>query len=263
MKPSTLFGAVLFLVAAAFPGGAQTIKPVPTLQYAQAENMRAPFSILQADGTVGGLAKDSLDLILTKGLGLPYRIIVVPSLRAQNGAEKGTIDLILTLKTPERLAWSVASDKPLYSTFFKIFTRRDHPRLAEILTIKTYEDIKALGLVTVSNLGNNWHKTNIEDRGIATEWVKNDHSLVLFLASGRADIAVVSPLKMNPLIRKEGLEKQLFETGVEFDEVWFHVLMSKKSPFLNLWPQINQKVTDVVATTEYKRLLDKAFEPYR
>ncbi len=263
MKSSLLLAAVFLLLCAAMPASAQTVKPVAELQFGMAEAMWAPFSIQKPDGTLGGLAKDSLDLILTKGSGIPYRINLLPWARAQNDTENGLIDLILTLKTPERLQWSVASDKPLYSIYFKIFTRRDHPRLAEILAIKTYDDIKKLGLVTVSNLGNNWHKTTIEDRGIATEWVKNDRNLVLFLASGRADIAVDSPLSMNPLIHKEGLEKELMETEVKFDEVWFYVLMSKKSKYLGLWPQINQKITEVVATTDYKRLLDKAFEPYR
>lgn len=62
-----------------------------------------------------------------------------------------------------------------------LYTYKDHPKLDEIKQIKEVIDIKKLNLKPISNLGNGWHKQNIDIYGIKTLYVKEDENIIQVL----------------------------------------------------------------------------------
>lgn len=241
---------ILFLQAL----GAWSQAPV---DFATSDQYWAPFYSLNTEGKEVGLVPDLLNLLIVQRLGMEFSINPFPWIRAQEMVKAGTMDFTISLPTPARLEYSVASDRPLYSIYFKVYVRKDHPRLGEINQVKTLDDIKSLGLTVVSNVGNNWIKTNVESRGIPTSYVRDDVTILRFLELGRADITIDSPLSLTDRIRTLGFGERILETGIKFDEVWFHILWSKKSPYYSQWPRINREITAMTSSPPYQALLKK------
>lgn len=231
------------------------------VRFVTADQEWAPFVVLDPSGPPTGLTFDVASLIVKKGLNRTMATQLFPWARAQELVKVGAADMTITLPTASRLEWAWASDQPLYSIYFKVYTRSNHPRLEEIRSIKTLEDIKRLGFITVSNLGNNWHRTNVEAKGIPTHYVRDDVTILRFLEAGRADLVIDSPFSLNPRIDQLNFRDKIVETDVKFDEVWFHLLVSKKSPLAKDWPQVNEAVTRIVGSDEYKKMIHSALEP--
>ncbi len=192
---------------------------------------------------------------LSRRMGWKGVITPLPWLRAQEYAEKGLADALIAVASPPRLAYAYASDEPVFSLYFTLYARRDHPRMEEIAKIRSLEDILALDLTVVTNRGNGWHEANVEALGIPTVLVNNDDTILKFLAAGRADLVIDTPLSMAPRLKEMGLSNQIASTGVHLDETRLYLLLSKKSAFKDRWPEINRQVSELVAGAEYQEAL--------
>lgn len=203
-----------------------------------------------------GLLIEILDEVF-KLVGQPYAVEVYPWARAQATVQAGQADVLITVPTPERLVYAVASDGPVYLMVMQIYARKDHPRLADIRRIKSAQDIVALDLVAVSNLGNGWHKATIEAAGVKTHYGTSDESAARMLAAKRGDLIVDSAVSMAAEIRRLGLQNTLTATGAPFQPVRFHVLMSNKSTFLPRLPEINRAIQTLQKNGTLERLSQK------
>ncbi len=207
-----------------------------------------------------GLYIEIAEEIFVKELG--YRLVIeqYPWKRAQQNVREGIADITFTIPTAERLEYALVSDQPILKMYLNLYTYAGHPKLGEIRKIKTVQDIIALGLKPVTNLGNGWHKENIENAGVTAFYVPNDENIIQFLALKRADIMIDAPIFMNHLIQQYNLESKIVKTDVMFGPLNFHLLVSKNSRYAQLMPKINEVINELEKRGTFERGL-QVFKP--
>lgn len=205
----------------------------------------------------GGLLIEILDEVF-KQLDLPYAVEVYPWARAQATVQAGRADILVTVPTDERRGYALVSEQSVFPMVMQVYARKDHPLLPEIRRIKSTQDIVALDLVAISNLGNGWHKANIEAAGVKTFYGTNDESAARMLAAKRGDILVDSAVSMAVEIRRQGLEGTLTAAAAPFAPLRFHVLVGQKSPFARRMPDINR----AIATLQKNGTLERLYQKY-
>ncbi len=198
----------------------------------------APMSYVEK-GKLRGLYSEILKLVLEQKMGFKLIPEAVPWKRAQLMVKRGKADLLLTIATPERLAYAIRSESPFYEMPLTLFTASTHPKLLEISKIRSAQDIKNLNLTAVTNRGNGWHQNNIEKFGVKTELVATEKEALHFVHKGRADIIIDALIPTLYLLEKENLKRDIAATSVTFGPLKFYLLMSKKSKYIHLMPQIN------------------------
>ena len=219
----------------------------------------APMATADASSASGikGLYADILDDILGKRMKLPWSCTLLPWKRAQTEVQAGNADILITVPTTERRKYALISSQPVYEAYLYVYTYKDHPKIAEIRKIKSAEDIVRLELTPVTNLGNNWHRENIDAAGIKTHYVPAEENLARFLAAKRADILIDTPPSMNRIIDNLGLAQQIEMTPARFGPIRFHILVGQKSPFAASMKSLNQAVDQFVLDGTRERLASK------
>jgi polar amino acid transport system substrate-binding protein len=235
---------------------AQTSEP-KVIRYAVADS--PPMATVDDKHPAGlkGLYPDILDAVLTKRMGLSWTGTTLPWKRAQAEVQSGGADILITVPTEERRVYALASDQPVFEAYLHVYTYADHPRILEIRKIKTAEDIRRLGLIPVTNLGNNWHRENIDAIGIKTHYAPADQNIARFLAAKRADIMIDMPFTMNPMIKSLGLTRQIEMTPARFGPIGFHVLVGRKSPFSSSMTALNRAIDQFILDGTRERLSAK------
>jgi polar amino acid transport system substrate-binding protein len=225
-----------------------------TIRFAMTE--APPLAIAASDATSGmkGLYPDILDDILTKRMGLQWTGTFFPWKRAQLAVQTGAADVFITASSEERKAYAIPSSRSVFEEFLHVYTYKDHPRIREIREIKTAEDIRRLGLVPATNLGNNWHQENIDAKGIKTHYVPADENLARFLAARRADIMIDTPSTMDPKIDSLGLTQQIEKTPVKFGPIGIYLLVGKKSSLSSSMNALDQAVEEFIRDGTRERL---------
>lgn len=207
----------------------------------------------EGQGVMADIARE----VFEDGMGLKLLYNERPWSRAQLEVKNGDTDFIITVPTPERRGYALVSAQPFYSLSFYIYTYRGHEKLDKINRIKTAADIKDLNLVPVTNLGNGWHKQNIDIHGINTHYVGKEKHILLFLANRRADIMIDVRLPTDYLIKKHGLSRKIMRTQARFRSIDFHLILSRKSLFAKEMPLINQIFTRAKKEGRIDRILNK------
>ena len=235
----------------------------PVNSRAQASEKEITFSytewrpiLYQDQGIPKGLYIDILKELfeVELGLGLSYR--QRPWKRAQVEVEEGKSDLLITIPTEERRKYALISEQPIFPLYFGIYTYTGHPKLEQIEEIKTIQDIIDLDLVAVSNLGNGWHKENVEDQGVATFLATQDKSIAKILSMRRGDIMIEPPVAMNDVIKRNNLTEQLVLTKARFGPTNLHILLSRKSKHRDKMPNINRALNRMIKDGRLQRMID-------
>lgn len=218
-----------------------------------------PFLI--ADPTqpsgIRGLYADILNDVIGRRMGLSWTGALLPWKRAQGEVQSGNADLTITVPTEERLAYAIPSNRPVFEAYLHVYTYKGHPKLKEIRKIRSAEDIRRLGLVPVTNLGNNWHQEQIDAAGVQTHYAPADENIARFLAAHRADIMIDLPLTMDPKIRELGLAQNLEKTPARFGPIRFHILVSRKSSFAASMEALNAAVNQFIQDGSRERTAAK------
>ncbi len=204
-----------------------------------------PITYKDEAGVSKGLYVDILEELLGNRLDLTITHNILPWSRVQLEVKSGNTDFFISVPTQERLQYAKASKDPIFLLYLNIYTYKDHPKLEKIKQIKTIDDIKSLGLSTVSNNGNGWHKSNIENAGIKTFYVPTEENACLFLAKKRADIMIDAVVPTNKVVKDLGISPKIELTDVRFGPIKMHLLMSKKSPHIGLMEDIDQKLINL------------------
>jgi polar amino acid transport system substrate-binding protein len=220
------------------------------------QNLPLTYADSNSPSGQAGLLIDILDELF-KQLKLPYAIQTYPWARAQAMVKTGEADFLITVPTEERLQYAQASEQPVYLLAMQIVALKDNPRLEEIKKIKSAQDILALNLTPITNMGNGWHKANIDDLGVHTMYGGKDESSLKMLAARRGDIVIDSPTMLTMEIKRLGLTKEIVATGAPFAPLKFHLLLSKKSKYLYLLPRINQAIAVLKKNGTLDRLAAK------
>ena len=198
-----------------------------------------PMAQVDSWGNGYGLMPEIAKAVFEDELGISVGFRVRPWKRAQIDVEKGRSDFMITVATESRKRYALPSTKPFYKLPLYIYTYAGHEKLEAINGIQSAEDIKALKLIPVTNLGNGWHKDNIDAHGINTHYVGKEESILMFLASKRADIMIDAVVPTNYLIKIKELNRKIVLTKCRFSQVDFHLLLSRKSSFANRMKDIN------------------------
>jgi len=204
-----------------------------------------PMDHVDDSGRGCGVLVDIAREVFENELGLKLVCIERPWKRAQLEVKNGTSDFMVTVSTEARNAYALASQQAFYSLPLFVYTYSGHRQMAAIHKIRSAGDIRALRLRSVSNLGNGWHKDNIDAAGICTHYVGTDENVLLFLANKRADIMIDALIPTNYLIRKMGLDKSIVLTRSRFSRVDLHLLLSRKSRFASWMPKIDAAFANV------------------
>lgn len=184
----------------------------------------------------------------------------LPWKRAQREVETGRADFMVTVPTQQRLTYVVKSTLPFYTVDMALFTWKEHPKSEQLKTAKTVDDLIDLELTSVTNLGNGWHKQNVEQKGLDTLHAPEDQNIALMLAGRRADIMIDSKISMNRIIREKGLTDKIVQINPSFAQIHMNLLLSKKSPWLSKMPEFDQVLTDPVSDGTVDRIIDHYIE---
>lgn len=216
-----------------------------------------PYVYLDNEGTGQGLYIDLLKLIFEDELGMNLVIEFVPWKRAQHNVKMGNSDLMLTVSTEEREQYAESSEVPLLDFFIHVYTYAGHPKLADMDSISSGEDIRDLGLLPVTNVGNVWHKKNIDSYGVATQYVLEAESSFQMLAVKRADITTEPIVAGNYLINKLHLGDKVVPTDGKFGPVKIYLFMSNKSKHMHLMGHINETLEKMKTNGKLQAIVDK------
>lgn len=217
-----------------------------------------PMCYVDGDGTAKGLYLDLLREVFEKQLGMTMIPQQLPWKRCQTKVRTGEVDFMLTVATDERIEYTIKSDRPFYELYLYVYTYAGHSKSHLIQAIQTADDMKTLNLTTVTNLGNGWHKNNIESAGVKTHYVRQEQNALKFLAKKRADIMIDALVPTNDAIRKLNLVGKITQTEVRFGPILMHLLMSKKSEYTTMMPDINR----VFQTLSQQGTIDRIFDRY-
>ncbi len=220
-----------------------------------------PIIYRTEDGQPQGLYFDLLTEIFTKEMGMTVEFRQRPWKRAQLEVENGEADFMITIPTDARAQYTVKTERPIFDLYMGVYTYADHPKLEMIEQIKTVEDIAALDLLAVTNLGNGWHAANIEEKGVRTFQAPEDINIAKVLAAKRADIMIDAIISMNQIIREERLSDRIELTDATFGPLSFFLLMSKKSQYLTRLPEFNQVFAKLTANGTVERIINSYIEP--
>jgi len=206
------------------------------------------------DGKVKGAIYELIKLI-GKDLDIPIEPITLPWARSLDDVKSGTIDMILTLYfTKERsefLSYSIPYDYMETS----VFVKKDKK-----LTFSKWDDLIGLtGLKIIGDSrGDKWDKFEREKLNVVK--LVNIEQIFKMLLHERADYAVFPKISTIREIEKMGysdkityLEKPIISQGV-------YIAISKKSPYHQYLPKINELIKKYTQDGTYERLRDKAFE---
>ncbi|MCW9035738.1 MAG: transporter substrate-binding domain-containing protein [Rhodospirillales bacterium] len=217
-----------------------------------------PAIYLDDSSQAKGMFAELLNEIFVKEMKMKLVFKKRPWARAQRDVEIGNSDFLITVDSQERLKYSMKSATPLFLLYLNVYSYHGHEQLKEIENIKTVEDIIKLKLLVASNLGNGWHKENVEQKGVETTYIPTDESLARFVAAKRTDIMIDAPLTMNHLIKKLGLSSEIVMTPAKFGPLNFYLLVSKKSKHLHRLPEINQAISKL----KQEGVLDQIISKY-
>lgn len=257
MKSHFVIISIFFLLAIdLWP---QVIKAEVAILATQESPLMTEPDIGAASG-VKGIYADILDEVLLRRLGIAWKGQFLPWARAQMQVKTGHADMLITIPTEERREYSISSDQPVLEQHLYVYTYRGHPKIAAIRGIKSVDDIKRLGLLPLSNVGNGWFKQNIDTAGIATYYGPADQNIAEMLVAKRGDIMIDLPLSMNPTIKAMGLADQLEMTPARFGPLGFHLLVSKKSPLAIRIEEINGAIDAFIASGKNEEFLSKYLE---
>jgi polar amino acid transport system substrate-binding protein len=188
-----------------------------------------PFHWKNNDQSMAGFFYDIITEAVEKRLGVPLVWTAYPWTRCQENVKSGLDDAILTVPTEDRARYSVTHQKPFYVKDLHVFTAVDHPRLADIMSIRTIGDIKRLGLSVVTYSGNGWHKSMIESQGIKTYETPHLQNVWLMLVKKRADLVIEWPPGALPHLLRLRLDNEVIDTGTVLSSMRFHLLIRKDS----------------------------------
>lgn len=156
-----------------------------------------PMCYTDDNGRASGLLPDIARIVMEEELGLTLEGYARPWKRAQKEVETGESDFLITVATKARREYALVSESVFYQLPLYIYTYRGHEKQTAIDAIKDVSDIKRLNLVPVTNLGNGWHKENIDDHGINTHYAGKEENILYLLANRRADIVIDAKVPTN------------------------------------------------------------------
>jgi polar amino acid transport system substrate-binding protein len=194
----------------------------------------APFHYTDVNGVLRGFFYDIITEAVQRRMGVQMIWTPYPWTRCQENVKNGQEDAFLTVPTPERAVYTKTHPKPFYEKTLHLFTYQNHPKIDNILQIKSIADIKKNDFSVITYSGNGWHKKNVASLGIPSYETSDIVNVWHMLALKRGDLVIEWPAAAIPDIRAAGRKEQLVDTGVVVDSMPFHLLIRTGSIHIDI-----------------------------
>jgi len=218
-----------------------------------------PFIYRDEQGRPVGVWTDVMKEVFRR-LKIPLSVEFYPWKRAQKYVEEGRGDGMITALTEKRKPLFVATD-PIYIVSERAFARSDNPRIEQILSARSIEDLKGFRIVDV--IGSGWAEEHFKDLDVT--WAPSYDSALNMLASGRVDIYVLAKYQGSMDIRKRISSHAPFSDGLRkvivgphtLSEIRYSLLIRKNSPFVGIVPEFNRVLRELHQDGSYQAILDR------
>lgn len=201
-----------------------------------------PFHWRDQQGRMQGFFHEIIREALERRLGLATVWTPQPWARCQASVRDGSADVMLTVPTPERAAYALASAEPFYVKRLNVFARADHPRIGEIRGLASLEDIRRSGFSVITYNENGWNKAHVEPLGVRVFTANSLQSVWRMLAERRGDLVIEWPPAAWPDIRALKLDREIVQTGAVMGSMSFHLLVGRRSPHAGVLSGFDQAV---------------------
>lgn len=178
-------------------------------------------------------------------LSIPLKLDTYPWLRSQKIVKEGKGDGMVTVLTKKRKRFFVGSD-PILLVSEHIFVNENNPRVKEIMSIRSLEEIKKYRVV--ETLGSGWTEEQL--KGFDITWVPSMDSAFKMLIKNRVDIFIsngyVGAAFLQKKIKEGGLiaegYKSIITNPYPLRTVAFRLLIRKDSPFVKILDDFNNTI---------------------
>ncbi len=224
--------------------------------WADDENFE-PLIYRNEAGKPEGIFYDVVTTVFAR-MQVPLRVDLYPWSRAQKMVREGEADGMVTVYTKRRQAFLAATD-PIVTVEERVFANRNNPKIEEIMAVRSLEGLKKFVLVDTVDSG--WSKENL--KGMHVIWVPTPESALNMVASGRADIYLMSsytgPCLVREQIKKGGpLRDRLKEIVMgahPFTKMEYRLLIRKDSPHVGNIERFNRTLRRMRRDGIYDKLI--------
>lgn len=218
-----------------------------------------PLIYRDSKGRTEGIFYDVLTEAF-KRMQIPLQNRLYPWSRTQEMVQNGDADGMVTIFTKTRQKFFKATD-PIVTVEERLFLNKNNPKAKQILHTKSVKNLKYFTIVETTSSG--WSKENLKKMHII--WVPTAESALNMIASGRADIYLMSnysgPVFIKKQIQKETpLSKSLKEVIMgnhAFATMKYRLLIRKNSPYVNIINQFNETLRQMQKDGTYKKIMER------
>lgn len=123
--------------------------------------------------------------------------------------------------------------------------------------ISSLDDIRRGRYQVVSYLGNEWIKSAVEAMGIHVQYANSVEGMYRMLASRRAELIIEEASLASPRIQQLNLAGKIIRTNGVGSESGFHLLIGKRSPFVQVMPHLEATLTAMEHDGTIATILEK------
>ncbi len=172
--------------------------------------------------------------------------------------EEGKADGMVTVATETRRKRFKATE-PIVEVEEWVFVSHDNPKYKEILKIRSIKDLKRFTLV--ETIGSGWSRENF--KGMKIIWVPTVQSALNMVASGRADIYLMSnytgPFILKDHVRRGGSLRDRLKKIVSgthpLTKIDYRLLIRKDSTYIGIIDRFNEVLYQMYRDGTYGRIL--------
>lgn len=216
-----------------------------------------PANYLDTSGRHTGFFVDIIKEALQERMNIPVSMDIYPWPRCQAMVKLGQADIMATIPTPDRREYAIVVETPLWVKYYNVFTVAGHPRIADMNTIRSVDDLKRSGLVVLTYSGDGGTKVNIENAGVPVIFASSVEGMYKMLFAGRADLIIEDAFLVKPLLEELGYSHKVYKTTGIIQESPFCLMISKKSSYGSMATRIDSTIKAMWADGTIERIMLK------
>jgi len=197
-------------------------------------------------------------------MGIPLQVETYPWARAQKIIAEGKADGIITILTKPRKQFLVGS-VPILRVSEHIFVNKNHPRVKEIMAIRSLKEIRPFRVV--ETIGSGW--TEEELKGSEIIWVPTMDNAFKMLIKGRADIFIANGFVGAAFLQKKIKDKGAVSEGYKsiitnpypLRTISFRLFIRKDSPYVKILDDFNKIIQQMQMDGTIRHILEESHLP--
>ena len=209
-----------------------------------------PYGWSEDHHSYRGASIDLLPLLVPAGVKL--QAVVYPWKRAQQMAQEGRIDLLLSLrKTPEREAYLLFSHHPIFANPIAIFRLRG--KQESMADWQTLVGLRG-GVSRGDTFGSKFDL--FLQQNLTVETADTMQENFEKLRRGRIDYFVSGQYAGNYYLHQQGMDSEIMALSPPVTNESIHIGFSRRSPCQALEPYVSARLEELERSGYIKRLLD-------